>query len=88
MAKLGGIQFGAALLPTSASRPSTRQSSNDEEDQAEDVTGTEQLTELSGEEEEQACKEQIAAKMAITAMGIYMITTGNKDLLCFTVQST
>ena len=85
MAKLGGIKFGAALLPTSASRPSTRQPSNDEGGQAEDATGTEQLTELSEEEEEQACKERIAAKMAIAAMGIYMITTGNKDLLYFTM---
>ena len=77
MAKLGGIKFGAAPLPTSASRPSTRQPSTEEEVQAEDVTGTEQPTELSEEDEERARKERIAAKMAsMGGMRIGMMPMG------------
>jgi len=77
MAKLGGIKFGAAPLPTPASHPSTRQPSNEEEGQAEDATGTEQPTEPSEEEEERARKERIAAKMAsMGGMRIGMMPMG------------
>ena len=77
MAKLGGIKFGAAPVPTSPSRPSTRQPSNVEEDQAEEIAGNEEATELSEEEEERARKERIAAKMAsMGGMRIGMMPMG------------
>ena len=77
MAKLGGIKFGAAPVPTPAPHPSTRQPSNEEEGQAEDATGAEQPTDLSEEEEERARKERIAAKMAsMGGMRIGMMPMG------------
>jgi hypothetical protein len=77
MAKLGGIRFGAAPLPTSASHPSTRQPSNEEEGQAEEAAGAEQPIDLSEEEEERARKERIAAKMAsMGGMRIGMMPMG------------
>jgi hypothetical protein len=77
MAKLGGIRFGAAPLPASASHPSTRQPSNEEEGQVEDAAGAEQPIDLSEEEEERARKERIAAKMAsMGGMRIGMMPMG------------
>ncbi|KAH9477662.1 SH3 domain-containing protein C23A1.17 [Psilocybe cubensis] len=66
MAKLGGIRFGAAPIPTPISRPPPRQS--EEEDQKEGESSAavdeEPAVPLSEEEEERARKERIAAKLA------------------------
>uniref|UniRef100_A0A8H8CHM2 BBC1/AIM3 cysteine proteinase-fold domain-containing protein n=1 Tax=Psilocybe cubensis TaxID=181762 RepID=A0A8H8CHM2_PSICU len=66
MAKLGGIRFGAAPIPTPISRPPPRQS--EEEDQKEGESSAavneEPAAPLSEEEEERARKERIAAKLA------------------------
>ena len=86
MAKLGGIKFGAALIPPAVSRPPVPRASQgdlEEEDghtehpQA-DTEHVEQAVELSeGEDEERARKDRIAAKLAgMGGMRIGMMPMG------------
>ncbi|KAF5340129.1 hypothetical protein D9758_013144 [Tetrapyrgos nigripes] len=63
MAKLGGIRFGAAPIPTSRPAPPPKRATEDDEGQYEDVA-EEAPSELTEEEEERARKERIAAKLA------------------------
>lgn len=82
MAKLGGIKFGAAPIPTPAARPQPPVS---QEEQEENVAGPEEVetptNALSEEEEERARKERIANKMAqMGGMRIGMMPMGTGGL--------
>ncbi|PPQ70453.1 hypothetical protein CVT25_005349 [Psilocybe cyanescens] len=75
MAKLGGIRFGAAPLPTPAGRPQPRQ--EEQKDAGSSVPEEEPAEALSEEEEERARKERIAAKLAtMGGMRIGMMPMG------------
>ncbi|KAF8885672.1 hypothetical protein CPB84DRAFT_1865160 [Gymnopilus junonius] len=80
MAKLGGIRFGAAPLPTPASHPAPpvhRQEEKEEEGESASVAEEQPTAALSEEEEERARKERIAAKLAsMGGMRIGMMPMG------------
>ncbi|KAK0487822.1 hypothetical protein IW261DRAFT_1450167 [Armillaria novae-zelandiae] len=81
MAKLGGIKFGAAPIPTSRPPPPSQRSPEIQDDGAEgtrlEQEEPESAEELDEEEEERARKERIAAKLAsMGGMRIGMMPLG------------
>jgi len=77
MAKLGGIRFGAAPLPTPSRVPPAPRHEKEEEQQEAYVEENQEEPILSEEEEERARKERIAAKMAqMGGMRIGMMPMG------------